>query len=147
MSWPRQSTDRPAANSSCIWELVITSAIEKAPGGAYKMGMGTIISCYHDPKDDQHGRTSRYRPAVLARVLAVLKRRAALEGWGGSDFPWSWARLYLFHVAGMPLASGGFYCPCCRTITRLSCDAVSIRKPPFTAYAGQCPGCSIIWWW
>jgi hypothetical protein len=147
MSWPRQRTERPAANSSCIWELVITSAIEKAPGGAYNVGMGTIISCYHDPTDAKWPRAFSYEPALLAEILPILQERASAQGWGGSDLPWSWARLHCFNVDGDPLETGGFICPCCGSHAALTLVDERVEDPDFSAYAGQCPGCSIIWWW
>jgi hypothetical protein len=109
--------------------------------------MGTIISCYHDPMYSPGPRIFAYEPAVLAKVLAILQERASARGWGGSDLPWSWARLYHFNVDNRPLESGGFSCPCCGTHAALTLLDERVQDPDFSAYAGQCPGCSIIWWW
>jgi hypothetical protein len=111
--------------------------------------MGTLIGCYHDPElsvwcDELPG------------ILPVLVELASAQGWGGSDMEWAWCdgpempgwRRHL----SRPDPFATCTCPLCRSLVRfrrLPTPFVSRSQgaSTFLAIAGQCPGCSIIWWW
>jgi hypothetical protein len=95
--------------------------------------MGTIISAYHEPT------------ASVVAELPALQQWASGEGIAGTDFPWSWADFYrMLHDAGW-LQGYFLHCPCCAA--RFEFQLANSPTLEHLYYLGQCPGCSIIWWW